>query len=472
LAIDEARWSLNDDPARIVDLRQPEGLNYLLNYYGERRQDVLAEVLGQTYAAGAQTAVVEFRYIDADYRDEHSRFYSTTFRRYPSVVHRIHFFAQALTDQAANPDTPLEFSGLDYLGYIVMRPVPGAPVGRVMLTRPADLRDSITCWGTDKVNLFGEYLEVDGTPFLAQDAQLMRCAHAALWVVARHHHLRWGAPKLLPRDVVDAVPMETAAGRTVPSPGLTVSQMSAAASKLGLPPLVYDLDNLPPSESLQRIACRYLNSGLPVIVAGGGHAFVLIGYRRTFEGTPDERIEFVRQDDEAGPYQLVEDFAFDTYKPWKYLIVPLPPKLYVAGEEAEVLGETWLRAAFLRDGIALETGRKGKHTFRTTAVLSNDFKAGLLLRGYPPDQAAVLCRSPMSRWIWVVEAVDRDMRKNKAPAVLGEAIIDATDHARDRRPLARRTPTTIELFSPDSRAVSGRVTDTPTPPVPSASQVP
>jgi hypothetical protein len=111
-------------------------------------------------------------------------------------------------------------------------------VGRVMLTRPAELRESITCWGTDRVNLFGEFLDIDGTPFLAQDAQLMRCAHAALWVVARHHNLRWAAPKLLPRDIVDAVPKESAAGRAVPSPGLTVSQMSAAASKLGLPPLV------------------------------------------------------------------------------------------------------------------------------------------------------------------------------------------------------------------------------------------
>jgi hypothetical protein len=468
LAVDSAWWSLTDDPARVVDLRQPDSLNYLLNHYGERRQDVLAEVLGQAYAAGAQTAVVEFRYIDADYRDEHSRFYSTTFRRYPSVVHRIHFFAQALTDQVADPDEPLEFSGLDYLGYIVMRPVPGAPVGRVMLTRPAELRKSITCWGTDKVNLFGEYLKVDGTPFLAQDAQLMRCAHAALWVVARHHYLRWGAPKLLPRDIVDAVPSESAAGRAVPSPGLTVSQMSAAASKLGLPPLVYDLDRLPGTETPQRIACRYLTSDLPVIVAGGGHAFVLVGYRRTMEGTPDERIEFIRQDDEAGPYQLVPDFVFDTYAPWKYFIVPLPPKLYTAGEEAEVLGEAWLKAALAREGIPLDPTKK--YSFRTTAMHSNDFKAELLDRGVPAKQAAVLRRSPMPRWIWIVEIVDRDLRKEGMPAVLAETIIDATDHARDRRPLAWRTPRSVAVVAPDTRTVSTASVATPTPPIRFASQ--
>jgi hypothetical protein len=468
LAVDTAWWSLNDDPARVVDLRQPESLNYLLDHYGERRQEVLAEVLGQAYAAGAQTAVVEFRYIDADYRDEHSRFYSTTFRRYPSVVHRVHFFAQALADQVTDPDEALEFSGLDYLGYMVMRPVPGAPVGRVMLVRPAEFRDSITCWGTDRVNLFGEFLTISGTPFLAQDAQLMRCAHAALWVVARHHNLRWGAPKFLPRDIVDAIPKESAAGRAVPSPGLTVSQMSAAASKLGLPPLVYDLDHLPGRETLQRIACRYLNSGLPVIVAGGGHAFVLVGYRRILEGTRDERIEFFRQDDEAGPYQLVPDFAFDTYAPWKYFIVPLPPKLYIAGEEAELLGEAWLRGALAREGTLLDPARS--YSFRTTAMLSNDFKAELLSRGVPRKQAAVLRRTPMPRWIWVVELIDRDLRREGEPSVLGETVIDATDHARDRRPLAWRTPRSVAVLAPDTRTVSTASVASPTAPIRFASQ--
>jgi len=78
-------------PALLVDLREAGALDYLVDEYGQRRPLVLKQVLGHAYAAGAQTAVIEYRYIDADYRDEHSRFYSTTFRRYPSVAHRIHF---------------------------------------------------------------------------------------------------------------------------------------------------------------------------------------------------------------------------------------------------------------------------------------------------------------------------------------------------------------------------------------------
>lgn len=457
---DARRWSVDGEPARVIDLTQPGSLDFLTDYYADANPAVFREALGGAYLAGAKTAVIEFRYLDADYRDEHSRFYSTTFRRYPSAAHRIHLFAEPATAQLADPDVPVQFEPLGYLGYIVARPVPGGPVGRVMLTPPPHVT-GITCLSTDTVNLFGENLSVTGTPFIAQDAQMSRCAHAALWVVARHHHLKWGAPKFLPSAIVDAVPLEAGPGRTLPSPGLTLTQMSAASSRMGLPPMVYDVDRLPVGETVQRIVCRYLNSGLPVIVAGNGHAFVLIGYRRANEHEADERIEFIRQDDEVGPYQVVDDFIFDDYAPWKYLVVPLPAKLYVAGEEAEVLGKAWLERIFDREGHPLSD----RVTFRTTAMLSNEYKTGLEDRGLPANPAAVLRRASMSRWIWVVEAVDRDLRYARQPCVLGETIIDSTDHLRDRSPLAWRTPDSVTVTAPDTRREATTPTATPTPPL-------
>lgn len=445
--VDLGRWSLHDDePAQVIDLRMPGALDYLRDYYGQTNPEVLSEVLAQVYRAGGQTAVIEFRYIDADYRDEHSRFYSTTFRRYPSVTHRLHFFRDEIQGELADPVHPVRFGRLDYLGYLIARPVPGAPVGRVMLRPPAHLAPHLSCRTQDTVNLFGEELQVEGMPFMAQDAQLLRCAHATLWVAGRYHHLRWRAPRLLPSTIVDAVPREAGYGRAVPSPGLTLTQMSAAADRLGLPPLVYELNALPGRETMPRVVCRYLNSGFPVIVAGGGHAFVLVGYRREDEGTPDERIQFIRQDDEAGPYQLVEDYKFDTYAPWQYVVVPLPNKVYVAGEEAEVIGQAHLETAFRRAGNPLGT----QHAFRTTAILSNEFKSRLESRGLPEAMVAILGRTPMSRWIWVVEAVDRDLRLRRKPSVVGEVLVDATDHARDRRPIAWRVGPSLSVRAPDT----------------------
>lgn len=444
--VDERRWSLTDQPSTVVDLRLSGSLAYLSGLYGGSIPHVLNEVLAQAFALGAQTAVIEYRYLDADYRDEHSRFYSTTFRRYPSVAHRIHFFRDAAGAELDDRDKPVEFAQLGYLGYAIMRPVPGAPVGRVMLTPPDDLIDSITCLAEETVTLLGEALTVRGTPFLAQDAQLARCAHAALWVVSRHHHLSWGTPRHLPTAIVDAAPADSGIGRQLPSPGLMITQLSAAASGLGLPPVVHDLDRLPQSESLARLVCRYLNSGFPVVVGGGGHAFVLVGYRRQDEGTANERIEFIRQDDEAGPYQLVPDFVFDTYRPWKYLIVPLPPKLYVTGDSAEAIARRWVPAVFGVDQVPLPAN----YALRSTALRSNAYKTHLAGRGIPLDQATALRRASMSKWIWVIEVVDRDLRIKGLDCVVGEVILDATDHDRDFKILASRTPNSATVYRPDT----------------------
>lgn len=125
---------VSDDPAHIVDLR-PEGAALELARYYRGAGDVVDEIIGQAYSLEAQTAVVEHRYLDGDYRSEHSRFYSTTFRRYPSVAHRLHFFRGALPPGWDVSAGAYDFSGLadSYLGYSVMRPLAGARVGRTML---------------------------------------------------------------------------------------------------------------------------------------------------------------------------------------------------------------------------------------------------------------------------------------------------------------------------------------------------
>lgn len=205
---------------------------------------------------------------------------------------------------------------------------------------------------------------------------------------------------------------------------------------------------------------------MPVIVGGNEHAFVLVGYERVRPGEPDERITFFRHDDETGPYIAVENFRFDDYAPWEYLVVPLPVKVYVAGEAAEVVGEAYLRQA-LEDhpsegGGTLLAGMsdpKRPYSFRATVLLSNEFKAGLDERGVPPVLAAVYRRMQMSRWVWVIELVDRVRRNQSEPYVLAEVVLDATDHVRDRRVLAYRVPGVVAQWDPDADRIARREID-------------
>lgn len=457
------------DPARIVDLRPAGALLQLIRYYEGTRPGVVHEVLGQAYALGAQMAVIEYRYIDPDYRSEHSRFYSTTFRRYPSVAHRLHFFNVPPPDAWRDPDRGFDFAPLadSYQGFVVLRPLAGARVGRVALAPPADYAQDVTSLTREKVNVFGVRMSVRTAPFMAQDAQLGVCAHMALWVVAHHHHLAFGRERRTSGDIADRIPSDLGLGRPAPSSGLTVDQLAAGCRSLGLPALVYKCKeptlDLPKGEQIPGIVCRYLNSGMPVIVAAGGHhAFTLVGYRRVDAGTLDERIHFIRHDDEVGPYQVVEDYAHDQHGRWEWLIVPLPQKVFLPGEVAESLGREQLLDTARTSGDAAEAladevdAEPHEISFRSTVVRSNRFKETLPKRGFEPGVVALYRRMPLPHWIWVVEAIRKHERASRAPSVIAEAIIDATDHGRDPHVLAWRVPGALWSWRPDDDEIGDR----------------
>lgn len=451
-------WWSRPTAAELFDLKDAGDLSEIQARYRGTRLPILNEILGHADDLGARSVVAEYRYLDADYRNEHSRFYSTTFRRYPSIAHRLHFFRDVLPAAVLDETEPTQFSDYHYLGYSVMRPVPAGPVGRTLLAPPLDMERHVSCKADDSVNLFGSKLTVSGAPFMTQESQLGVCVHITAWVCAYYHHLRFGSPRHLPGEIAALAPHEK--GRLIPAMGMSVGQLSSMVERAGLPPLVYDLRDLRPGEDLFTIACRYLNSGFPVIVAGGGHAFVLVGYRRVAGGA-GTRIEFIRQDDQAGPYLPIKDPLLDCWRPWEYLVIPLPPKVYVSGEVAEPVGASKLTAALdassQTEYAALSQRISGGEVmFRTTAMQSNEFKAKLAARGAPADLVAAYQWTLMSRWVWIVEAVDRAAWDAGDPSVAAEVVIDATDHTGDPRPIAWRLPDQLLVWDPDRNVVGKR----------------
>lgn len=455
-------WT-RDDRAEHFDLAQRGDLLELQNRYGGSSDiTILNEVLGHAVDLGCRSVIAEYRYLDADYRNEHSRFYSTTFRRYPSIAHRLHFFRGLLPDDILDELLPTRFDQHRYLGYSVMRPISAGPVGRTVIAPLDVMAPHVSCQVNDTVNLFGSNLEVRGSPFMSQETQLGVCVHVTAWVCAYCHHLTFHAPRYLPGEIAALAPFE--GKRLVPANAMSVGQLAEMLRGAGLPPIVYDLRNSRSlDEGLFTIACRYLNSGFPVIVAGGGHAFVLVGYKRTRDPSLGDhgRIQFIRQDDQSGPYQTVFDPYLDKWRPWEYLVIPLPQKVYISGETAERVGRDRLVSALdqaagsgyrdLHDRIAAQ-----EVVFRSTALPSNTFKNELIQRQVPDDLAASYQWTPMSRWIWVVEAVDRAAWNAGEPSVEAEVIIDATDHTGDPQPIAWRLPDQIIIPDPDDQRAVGR----------------
>lgn len=430
-----------------------------LKYAGSSARDTMANVLAHARGAGACWVITEPRYIDADYRSEHQAFYSKAFRPYSSLCRRLHFFTEEAPFTVDEELHTSQLSSETYVGFMVVRPVPGAPVGRTHLRAPEG-QVSLIPPITDEVTLFGRGLSVEGYPFISQDGELGRCTHAAIWTTARYHSESTDLPRILPAEIAGLVPAGRAQERTVPSAGLTVEQMSAVFEGVGLPPVVYASATAQVRESeytdLGLFARRYLDSGLPVVVAGQRHVATLIGYRRK----GDDWV-YIVQDDAWGPFEewlgehmfINEAGTSRNVGGWEFLVVPLPAKAWVSAEKAresglKVLRDRWreLRERSSGQPAAAPGEPEREPEIRVVVLKASDLKRSLGDRGYPDSIAEPLRFRPLPKWVWVVEALDED------GAVFEEVVIDSTDHLADLRWIAHRTDVDLRLLESESPA--------------------
>lgn len=434
----------------------------LSRYLGSLNDAPLQRCVEVARSHGAATLVIETRYLDIDYRSEFSAYYSRQFADVPDSAHRLHFFGKHLEPQSL---WQLDAEH-DYIGYVVVRPAATGLVSRALLPPPPDLESAVRTSVTEYVNFFGQQLPVRGVPFAQQDAQLGACAQAAAWMCHFTAFLRGDTARRTKADFSLKADASLQPNRALPSGGLTVTQLSELFRTFEIPAMYYLVGDLPspqlPWQSpdptgtpalagtwdhrIVAVACRHLNSGNPILVGTHNHAFILCGYRRSDKPQPGW-IEFIRHDDQAGPYLVVHDVLNDVdqrtgkaYGPWRTMHVPVPDKLWLAPEAAERKGGQFLLNASGQIASAagdplpfspLQDLINGKQlALRTYAIRSNDFKANLAARAISAAIQTEYRLARLPRFIWVVEAIDRQLRKAGKPCVLGEAVLDATssDH--------------------------------------------
>lgn len=402
-------------PARFV-LPSPGWRELSLRYHGMRPAPPLKEIFFVTVGRENPThALLESGYVDEDFRDEFISFYAKTYRDLPRRCERLHFF----DDREGHRE--------DYLGYMVIRPIIGRPVCRTMLRPPARLARHVSCVARYSTTPWGYRKHVDSFPFMSQDAQFGSCAHAAIWMIALYFHLRFKRPRYHLSDLVRSASEHHDFHPSVPSGGLTPRQVSAVLHDLDMTPVIYAFDQLKDlPESPEAIACRYLNSGLPVMLLTENgerrHAQVLIGY-----GRDDEGLFFVFHDDQRGPYLETRQLSEDA--DWQALVIPLPGKIYLSGEVAV----SWARHTILEmaaehghlSGLAtgLENGELRLQPYVSEVA---DYKQGLRRREAHHDVVVWHTGISTSHWLWVIELQDREAARRGAVCVLGEIVFDAT----------------------------------------------
>lgn len=441
----------------------------LRRYLGSINDAPLRRCIEVARSHGAATMVVETRYLDLDYRSEFSAYYSKQFADIEDSAHRLHFFAKRLTKRTMWRNA----RGADYIGYVVVRPARTGLVSRALIPPPPDLAGAVRTLVSETVNFFGQDLVVTGVPFAQQDAQLGACAHAAAWMCHFSAHLRGDTGRRTKAEFSLEADASLHPDRSTPSTGLTVTQLSQLFRTFELPALFYSVGDLPspglpwqpadPVPDLTKpaglwdhrivaIACRHLNSGNPVLIGTRDHAFILCGYRRTNNPQPGW-IEFVRHDDQTGPYGLATNVLADidpstgrAYGPWRTMQVPLPEKVWLAPEVAERKGGEFLLGASRRIATALGNAMPCQSLddliandslrLHTYVVRSNAFKMDLARRGLATNIRRAYSLARLPRYVWVVEAVDKNLRDSGQPCVIGEAVLDATSSDHDPQQLA------------------------------------
>lgn len=304
-----------------------------LDYIQAYVSDLLEKYAGSKDAPA--TILIETHYIDRDYIEDHSVFYSRNLFPYRNFCRRIHFFAMAEDDlrkkiraaAASRRESDdayrtkcSELSQSAYLGFCVLKPLDGCPVGRTVLrTFPKSengklYRRDFQCIREYKIHLLGVELSVKGLAFQQQDAGVAACATTAIW--SSLHHLRSF------EDFAAATPAQITAlasqnnlpyGRPMPSEGLSLGQMCQAIQAVGVSPAVIKLEDFKTAGFYLHAAAR---SGMaPILVIARGdlrHAVTVAGVKiKTnaqhdfVEGIDDASIALEGlyvHDDRMGPY--------------------------------------------------------------------------------------------------------------------------------------------------------------------------
>ena len=439
---------------------------------------------------GATTAIFEYDYVDRDYQDEFSAFYSKAFKSYPARCVRLHFFSCAISSRIRQ-----NFGRFSkhYLGFIVLRPTDLQRMGRTVLVPPIGDpdREFIHCKAAFDSHLLGEAFCIEAMPFVQQDTQVGACAQASLWMVARYMARHFGHREFLPSEINHLAKAKSAQGRAFPAEfGLTVTQMLDALEGMGffawgqfreglgpcsphierafpVDPQASDADrqiqeHRQLTAKLADITYRYIESGLPVILATNNHALVAIGH--TYDpgaggSVAIQRIpEWIVHNDNTGPYirmpLFTEPPGLLSFNQVRSIIAVVPREVTLRGEEAEAMS-----VQSIEELLAQNTGNPALPTwqdifkaarpdladcideleYRTFLSSSVAFQASLRRdvknRRFHRGLGEEILRLDFPRYIWITEIssprllnhADRSQR-----LCLGRVIVDSTAPAKTR----------------------------------------
>lgn len=291
-----------------------------------RRQTVQLEEIDKILEREKAKTIYREEYVDRHFIHDFCGHYGSCFQDYPKKCIRLHFFTKRFTLSQFKATLALCANSYDwrerlgeYVGFIVLRPIPQAIFGNVSLKAAADTVENHYLRKMVNAHLCGLELEVTTIPFQEQDNAISACATSALWMAlqAQAHHSGDHIPS--PHRLTTNARKVTEEGiqSHKVNKGLTISQMARAVKEENFEPLVC----VPHSTSYAKALLKaYLSAGFPVVLginlyyrsdtqsSGalsrviGNHAVTVLGWKEgvvlnEFD-SPDLSDDSMRQDDE------------------------------------------------------------------------------------------------------------------------------------------------------------------------------
>ena len=290
--------------------------------------------------------IYENEYIDKHYLDDYATYYVKCFSTYRKTTSRIHFFQvedpklnyKEEFKKALNGDKTFITSD-NYLGYIVIRPIPQTFLAEICLKAYTNESYKYMILKNYKISLFGIELQIKSVAFQEQDKILSACATTALWTFF-HAHPRQNQATLPSASAItkSAYSEKNGYNREFPNTGLSTEMICRSLRVNNLAPEYFEfskeknfLDDKTRINLLKEYIYAYISSGLPLILGvlvqeeskvdncqqgncqnvseKGLHAVTILGYAK--ENT-DERLvshginKLYVHDDRYGPFMKMD----------------------------------------------------------------------------------------------------------------------------------------------------------------------
>lgn len=363
----------------------------------------------------AKSFLIEKYYIDREWRDEYSLFYSKSYYSDLNIfTTRIHLF-----DRVINTLSDIKnLESKDYLGYIVMRP-PALPRSARILK--AFLRPKKETLGVkENENLYmllcdarahigGKAFTIAAFPFYSQDSMVSVCAHASMWMACYYMHKKFGFRRPYLTDFAGSIPPFF--GRVIPSAGLSLYQIPLTLTSMGYNVRLHTFRDKDVDSFLQ-ILDGYLESALPTLLVFDEHVVVVTGHTLN----QGERNYIIFDDSGYHLQRLVGKnvFASEVQKD------KLKTHLQEVGEFFMINFE-FERQHFPIESVHLLTDALfGENTIRRVVLLdSRKFKEIMLAHGI-----TVLEDVDLPHYIYIVEVYEND-------EIVAMLMIDASAHKFD-----------------------------------------